>query len=115
MKRALLLIGMLLAFEVQAQATFITGSKLMEFCRGFDQGALNFDRSACVWYVTGVADVMAGDSVTGWRACIVTGSVTNEQVAQVAVTFLREHPEKSHLAAHNLVAMALSGAYPCAK
>ena len=115
MKRALLLIGMLLAFEVHAQATYHYGNELNQWCRDFEQRSNPVTGNACVIYVSAVADVMAFDSVDGFRACIPVKSVTNFQVASATAKFLREHPEKLYASANTVVAAALAQAFPCKK
>jgi len=63
-------------------------------------------------YIVGIADALEGNVIDGWRACI-PQSVTQGQAKDVALKWLRAHPEKRHFAAAGLVAYALSDAFPC--
>jgi Rap1a immunity proteins len=116
MKRALLLIGMLLAFNAQAQkvAVTVTGSDLAEHCSYIENKDSPLHWAACVWYVTAIADVMALQPVGGWRACIpMNGS--GSQYGKIVHKYFREHPGQLHTAAFSAVARALSEAFPCKK
>jgi hypothetical protein len=41
------------------------------------------------------------------------GAITGQQLVDVVVRFLQQHPEIRHYGASNLVAEALSDAFPC--
>jgi len=113
MKRAILLIGMLLAFDVGAQSNaFTSGNDLMKHCSVFEMGASTFYDGVCSGYVVAIADAMAINTINTFRACVPLNS-TWGQIARISIKYLREHPEQLHHAAHGLVAAALSEAFPC--
>lgn len=114
MKRAILLIGMLLAFDVRADA-FESGNTLADKCRGAAQREVTFPDGICLGYVTGIADVMAISPIGRSRACIPTSGTTKGQMVDIVVKHIREHPEELHYDAASLVAKALSTAFPCRK
>lgn len=112
MKRAILVIGMLLAFD--AQAAFISGNELMRQCAEFEKRRGTFEDGLCGGFVTGVADVAANSLVRGYRVCFPKQVVTG-QLTLVVIKYLREHPEDLHYGADSLVLTALEGAFPCSK
>lgn len=122
MKRVLLLIGMLLAFDAMPMG-FISGNELLVHCAALEaerdpnariESIIQSDRSwlICVWYVAGVTDAMETDSVNGLRACL-PPDTTGTQVGAVTLHFLREHPELLQFSGHSLVAIAVNRAFPC--
>jgi hypothetical protein len=98
-----------------AAMIFISGDELLAKCTaGVSKSA---DRAGCVGYIMGIADAMAGaqdggQSLGGWRACLSAG-VTRGQAKDIAVEFLRIHPEKRRFVAGSVVAQALAEAFPC--
>jgi len=111
MKRALLLIGMLLAFDVEAEG-FDTGNDLLRYCSKHVTNP--FYNGLCSGYTIAIADVMVIDSVAGFRACF-PATVTRGRLLEVSMQYLRAHPEQLHYTAVCLVAAALSEAFPCKK
>jgi hypothetical protein len=94
----------LCCFRAEAQAEgidFITGNQLYEFCQG--------NRAYCTGYVAGVA---AGSEKQGTTFCLASG-VRSDQLGDVVKLWLRDHPEKRHLAASFLVFQALKEKFPC--
>jgi hypothetical protein len=92
--------------------------------RAFQSGnhlsaACETDTGLCLGYVAGVADAMSlvqvtGGSIAGVEACIPFPVVIGE-AKDVAVKYLREHPELRAYTAVDLVALALHDAFPCPK
>src|SRR3954468_20519847 len=78
-------------------------------------GLCDANRDACLAYVVGAVDAyIATLWVSGTRLpfCIPAG-VTNEQLTQVSLRYLRIHPERIDANAATLVVLALRDAYPC--
>jgi len=72
-------------------------------------------RDSCLAYVVGAVDAyVATQWVSGARLpfCIPAG-VTNEQLTQASVRYLRFHPERIDANAATLVVLALRDTYPC--
>lgn len=113
MKKLLLLIGILMAFGVQAQAFLGLGNRLADGCRDY---ALKRDMDAyatCLDDVSAVANIMAYAANHNLRACIPPASVVNGQVTAVLDKAFREHAEQFQFSALSLVAASLSQAFPC--
>lgn len=110
----LVLTGMLFVLDVQAQASFVTGDKLLENCREVETRSEAFNTGVCAGYVTAVADAMALPVVGGLRACIPIG-VTTRQIVAVVTKYLRDHPEELHYSANSTATLALRMAFPCSK
>jgi hypothetical protein len=104
--------------------TFTDGNELFDACEGFrTQGTLSPDEIMrfryCEAYIVAVADTLAwvkaslrasmGKSV---KYCPPKGAAS-QQLTSVAVNYLRDYPEKRHLAAAALVANALAKGFPC--
>lgn len=73
------------------------------------------DRTACQGYSSGWADAMgAAQIIKGSKPffCVPTG-VVYEQIKDVFTAFLNSHPEKRQMSPSNLMAMAMSEAFPC--
>lgn len=122
MKRVLLLIGMLLAFDAGGMG-FINGHELLIHCGAVEadripgatvESIIQRDRSwlVCVWYAAGVTDAMETGSVNGLSACT-PPDTTGSQLGLVTLKFLREHPELLQFSGHSLVAIAVNRAFPC--
>ncbi len=84
----------------------ITGNQLLSFCTPVDT-------PTCVGYIAGVADgLMLGKDYGQWKGCLPADS-TAQQLEDVTVKFLVEHPAGRHLLASGIVAEALARAFPC--
>lgn len=114
MKRAILVIGMLLAFDVQAAAVFDSGQDLFKNCSQYEKQLGTPPDWACMAYVTAVADVLSNNSVGGVRVCF-PQNVNKQQVVLVVVKYLRDQPEVLHFSAVSLTVNALQKAFPCSK
>jgi hypothetical protein len=95
-KHLIILAAALLAVTVvRANAVFVSGNDLLTNC----QSEIAVDRMYCLAYIAGIFDVIESNTINGFRACIPSNGVTSDQVRDIAVRFLREHPEKRHLGA----------------
>lgn len=112
MKRTMLLLGLLLTFDVNAQATYITGNALLEHCGKVESNTSSFTDGVCMGFIAGVADAMA-IRTSGTRACIPSQSVPLKQVVAVSLKYLRDNPAELHYSGFTNVAVALSKAFPC--
>ena len=100
MKKGLLsgLFFLLLSTSAQAQhVSTTTGNTLLEACESKDE----FQQAFCLGYIAGASDVdgMDGATFPERRRSCVAESVTNGQVRDVVVKYLREHPEERHVLA----------------
>ena len=75
----------------------------------------NENQGACIAYVTGAVDAYVGTSLVNFgRAYVcVPPQVTNQQITNVAVAFLRAHPELQDMNAALVVIQGVSASYPC--
>jgi Rap1a immunity proteins len=104
---AVVLAGMLSTVAPSvARADRVGGNDLFKFC------SANPDLT-CLAYTVAIADALSAPNViNGYRACIPL-SVTNGQVRDVVLLYMKQHPEKRHYGAAGLVAGALAEAFPC--
>lgn len=123
------LIGSLLIFALAAGQTGIpkhkrhaeakiiwSGNQLWELCQHY-KGEEKFkggSAPACFTYITGSAEtlIMTGDADMMTSPCPGT-AVTREQIVDVVVKWLEDHPEKRDLPAPFIVMKSLSEAFPC--
>jgi hypothetical protein len=91
-------------------ASYFDGDKLFDECQvPFDpRGAGLESVGLCEGYVLGVVDTLAERD----PICLSEG-VRASQVVDVVKLWLRDHPEKRHLAASDLVTTALKEKFPC--
>src|SRR5262245_45856614 len=112
------------ANPIEPFPTFTDGNELFDACEGFrTQGTLSPDEIMrfryCEGYIVAVADTLASLK-TGLRAstgksvkyCPPKGA-DSHQLTSVVVNYLRDSPEKRHLAAASLVTNALAKGFPC--
>jgi hypothetical protein len=96
--------------QVMLADAYLDGSSLYARCTGTaDDGMM-----MCLGYVTGIADAMTSNNlkVNDFKICLPQRS-SNFQSRDVAVKFLRDHPEWRHFPAADLVSQALKDAFPC--
>jgi hypothetical protein len=117
MKRALLLIGMLLAFDVGA-TEFWDGNALLKNCsRWVDGNNANLstteivEAGACLGYVMSRTDAEFQE-VRGDYACV-PDYVGGKELILIVVKYLRTHPERLQNSAVQLVGAAVNLAFPC--
>jgi Ssp1 endopeptidase immunity protein Rap1a len=65
-------------------------------------------RLFCIGYIEGVADALSRMHLQ----CL-PEQVAARQIVELAVNYLRDHPEKRHLVASDEVGLALVQAFPC--
>jgi hypothetical protein len=111
----------LLAISSALAEEYLDGNQLLQLCEDNAE-----PRGACIGYVVGIADLLMlftykgvtladadGNGMTaGFNWCRPAG-VTNEQLADVVASYLRDHPEKRHLSALSQVVPALRDTFPC--
>jgi|SRR5665213_3815897 len=75
----------------------------------------NENQAACLTYVVGALDAFyASMSAFGRPATIcIPAAVTNNQLMQVSVAYLRAHPEAANANGAEMVIAAVHRAYPC--
>ena len=87
------------------------GNRLLELCKA--------DSPACWNYVSGAADTL---TLFTWSALLMDfrlpfvvciPQVTTRQIVDVTMRYLQEHPEMRHDNGANLIAFALTKAFPC--
>jgi len=115
-----LLIIVLLCTFSQARAveseSYYTGNELLEKCEACINETSVAKGNACAGYILGISDlhemfVALGMLKKGWCKPLV--SVETNQLVRIVTKFLQEHPEDLHFAASELVADALTKAFPC--
>lgn len=102
-----------LALAKSAPADFKNAEELYDLCVAPNDVRAN---SFCVGYVAAIGDVLGtGDgNISGWRACL-PSSATQGEVAKAAVKWLKDHRGNGAVGASDVIAQALSQAYPCAR
>ncbi len=87
---------------------FMTGNQLLAECADMEDSA---KRNRCSAYVIGVSDAtMYFRATLGLPMCN-PGKVTIGQARDVALKYLKEHPEVRHAGASELVAAAITDAF----
>jgi Rap1a immunity proteins len=108
--RTFLAVAFLTVSTVRADAKFLDGDTLHAWCLSEDVG----DQEACLGYVVGVADTLSSQASEGsaqHRACI--PDIEANQAVSTVKQYLRVHPRTDVAAGSDLVAPALSEAFPC--
>jgi Rap1a immunity proteins len=68
---------------------------------------------ACIPYLRGVDDGISAGTALGRAPFCPPAHVTNGQMEQVLVKYIREHPEKAHYLTAVLYLAAMEKAFPC--
>jgi hypothetical protein len=112
--KTLLLTILLLSFG-QAQASFQSGSMLLENCETHINKTSPTRSHACFGYIEGIADVHT--TFSSWKEIdkrwCTPDKINSKQLVRIVVKYLQERPEALHHAAGSLVANALNDAFPC--
>lgn len=100
---------MIFGFALWPCAAFalLSGNELFQSCEAREGTA---DNGVCVGYIKGVADTFQ----IAHQFCPPKGAI-GEQLNDVVIKYLRDHPEKRHYSASSLVIVALQRAFPCNK
>lgn len=110
-----LVAALMILFAQPSAAGWMSGNELLQSCEETNEAIKYQQLARCMGYIMGVADTMSADnSVNGFRAKFTVG-ITVQQITDVVLKFLREHPEDRHYSANGLVAQALSEAFPPGK
>lgn len=108
--RTFLAIAFMIMLMGRGHAMFLDGNTLRGWCSSEDAG----NQAACLGYVIGVADVLISQNrgeLTQHKACIPAIEAT--QVVDTTKQYLETHHQTGDITASDLVAMALSDAFPC--
>lgn len=106
------LIAASIFFAQPSAAGWMSGNELLSACEEMNEAIKYQQLGWCRGYIVGIADAMSpGNSVNGYKAKFTAG-ITVQQLTDVVLKFLREHPEDRHYSAGSLVAEALSKAFP---
>lgn len=95
---------------------FWSGNSLYEWCtKDAVQGAPN--SPACRMYIVGAADTWIALQSNGSLSCYfkLPQTVTMTQLEGIVVKYLRDNPEKRHVAGYWIVQQALTAAFPCGR
>ena len=92
--------------HAQVSHSFFTAGQVYDNC------ALDVNRAECRSYVMGIADVMGGNVIYGWHACIPLGTA-GEVLLGVAMDYIRRHAGERSGSSASVIAKALSRGFPC--
>jgi Rap1a immunity proteins len=114
MHRAILVAAaLLLTISGRANAIYFTGNDLWVWCQHTNASQQKpLDAGLCTGYIWGVVDVF----VDAKRMfCVPQGNsgVRTDQLLDVVLLYLRDHPETRHQPAPALVINALKEKFPC--
>jgi hypothetical protein len=107
-RRAMLVAVALSCLAGEGQAAFLDGNQLFTECRDGDNPQAEARLSQwgiCYGYIVGVSDALKD-------VCLPNAAKAG-QVRDVVALWLRDHPEKRHLPAIDLVTSALKEKFPC--
>lgn len=101
----------------QAEAPLIwSGNQLLDLCEGYKKEKLKADLGpGCFMYISGVTQtlVLTDDTETTMVSPCPRKGVTQEQIADVVIKWLDDHPEKRDLPAPAIISKSLNEAFPC--
>jgi hypothetical protein len=105
--RLLLLVAFSLtvAAAAQARSSFISGNSLLDMCTAPGQ------LQQCIGYVQGITDALELHRMLDGDMDCVPVHVTVHQVRDVAVNYLKAHPEDRHLMGSLLASMSIENAW----
>ena len=107
---------MLLVGEAKAEEKLgISGNDLLEFCQAGEPSLENPARAFCLGYIVGALEGWHHATVMhrGTPSLCNTQSLTNQQIADIAIIYLRDHPEIRPLNASSIVALLFFDKFPC--
>ncbi len=104
--KKLFLAAVVLAIPCNVEAFFENGNQLLARCQDNDSF---FSKGVCNGYVVGVFEAM---TVHGYK-CDLPKGVTNGQLVDIAIEYLRKNPKMRHHESVYLVSSALIDAFAC--
>lgn len=106
----------LFGLDSEARAEFKNGNDLYAYCSAKENSATYYqDAAACSTYIVGVYDAIEMEkslNKSNPYYCLPKGVIVR-QLTEIVTNDLKAHPERRHLPAAALVAIALRGAFPC--
>lgn len=81
---------------------------LMNFC----SGKFDIDYGFCAGYVSSISEAMLDHPLYGMEACN-HGAVRSQQLLELVMTYLQEHPDRQSGPASVAVAETLASSFPC--
>jgi hypothetical protein len=93
----------------QAYANFFDGNKLHSMCRGQD----NVSKATCISYISATYDTLDYKNIFDHKFCMEGLNITALQISDIVAYWLKVNPQYRHYGASQLVAFALSDAFPC--
>ena len=99
-----------------AEAAVIwSGNDIFKMCQKYDRDDATPDTVGCMMFILGASQtlLMNDDTETAMKSPCPGQGVTNQQVGEVVIKWLNDHPEKRQLPAPFIVMTALNEAFPC--
>ena len=120
MKRLTLVLILLWPMAALGQISYFTGNELMELCDGTasDEPKENMVAlTACLGVLLGISEAISAikiftDEGHEQYSCMPNG-VTSNQLRQVFLKYMHQHPEDWHATAGGLVMAAYRASWPC--
>jgi Rap1a immunity proteins len=115
-KKVVLAIIILLVGEARAEEELgISGNDLLEFCQAGEPGLENPPRAFCLGYIVGALEGWHHATVMhrGTASLCNTQRLTNQQIADIAIIYLRAHPEVRPLNASSILGLLFIDKFPC--
>jgi hypothetical protein len=103
------------ASPVWGEINFVSGNALHEECQIAETDNVYYQADAyCIGYILGVFDAANGpdNGVAGFTFCT-PDEINLNQVRDIVVKWLSDHPQHRHHDANSLVATALREVWPC--
>lgn len=110
--------ALLIAAAPVSAGGFYSGNELLKFCKDphpYEVGAAVVAYARCVMYLAGISDLEQIHETLGHTTgfCIPPGTSV-EQLRQVFLLWMDQHPRRWHMGAGVLTLNAFSEAWPCA-
>jgi hypothetical protein len=92
-----------------------TGNQLYDLCQTYKTDKLDSPGFGCFMYISGATQTLLlnDDSETTMLSPCPGGGVTDQQIADVVVKWMDDHPEKRDRPAPWIIMRALNDAFPC--
>ena len=97
--------------DAEHRVSTTTGNDLLEYCESKERP---FPTGLCLGYVLGASDVesMEGAAFPDRARSYVPNNVSNGQMIDIVVKYLKDRPEERHMLA-GLLVEAMNKAFPC--